>query len=237
VREGKADPALSQTGALAVGVPGALAVYEHALAQYGRLALDSHLLVAAQIAEDGFAIDRTYANRVAATASELRRFESRKVFLKPDGSVFKAGEVLRQPDLAASYRAIAEQGTRWFYRGDFAAAVESWMRKNGGLVTAEDFAAYKFVQREPIRSTYRGYEIVGFPPPSSGGVHVAQILNILEQFAVKSMKPGSAEFIHVVAEAMKLAFADRAHWLGDPDFVPVPRGLVSKEYGARLARR
>jgi len=238
VREGKADPALSQTGALAVGIPGSLAVYEHALAQYGRLTLDSHLLAAAQIAEDGFQIDRTYANRLTATMAELRRFQgSRKAFLKPDGSPFKAGELLRLPDLAASYRAIAQQGTRWFYRGEFAAAVESWMAKNGGLATANDFAAYKFVQREPIRTAYRGYEIVGFPPPSSGGVHVAQILNILEQFPLNSMKPGSAEFIHVVTEAMKLAFADRAHWLGDPDFVSVPGGLVSHEYAARLAQK
>jgi gamma-glutamyltranspeptidase / glutathione hydrolase len=238
VRDGKAESTLSQTGALAVGIPGALAVYEHALVQYGRLTLDSHLIAAARIAEEGFAIDRTYAQRLAATAAELRMFEpSRRVFLKTDGSPFKSGDILRQPDLANSYRTIAEQGTRWFYRGDFAAAVESWMPQNGGLLTANDFASYKFVAREPIRTTYRGYEIVGFPPPSSGGLHVAQILNILERFNVKSMKPGSAEFIHVVAEAMKLAFADRAHWLGDPDFVPVPRGLVSKEYAARLAQK
>ncbi len=238
VRNGKADPALSQTGALAVGIPGSLAVYEHALAQYGQLALDSHLLAAAQIAEEGFPIDRTYANRLAATAAELRRFEaSRRTLLKTDGSPFKAGELLRQRDLAKSYRSIAEQGTRWFYGSEFAGKVEAWMRGNGGVVTANDFANYKFVQREPVRATYRGYEIVGFPPPSSGGVHVAQILNIVERFPLKSMKPGSAEVVHLVAEAMKLAFADRAYWLGDPDFVPVPRGLVTQEYGARLAQK
>jgi gamma-glutamyltranspeptidase / glutathione hydrolase len=238
VRDGKADTALSQTGALAVGIPGALAVYEHALVQYGRLTLDSHLVAAARIAEEGLAIDRAYARSLAATAAELRIFEpSRRAFLKADGSPFGAGEILRQPDLANSYRTIAEQGTRWFYRGDFAEAVESWMRRNGGLITANDFATYKFVERAPIRTTYRGYEIIGFPPPSSGGLHVAQTLNILETLPIKSMRPGSAEFIHVVAEAMKLAFADRAHWLGDPDFVPVPRGLVSKEYAARLAQK
>jgi gamma-glutamyltranspeptidase/glutathione hydrolase len=238
VRNGKADPALSQTGALAVGIPGSLAVYEHALAQYGRLGLDSHLLAAAQIAEEGFPVNRTYANRLAATVAELRRFKaSASIFLKTDGSPFAAGELLRQPELAASYRAMAEQGTRWFYGGEFGGKVEAWMRGNGGLVTANDFAAYKFVKREPIRTTYRGYEIIGFPPPSSGGVHVAQILNIVERFPLKSMKPGSAEVIHLIAEAMKLAFADRAHWLGDPDFAPVPRGLVTREYGARLAQK
>ena len=111
------------------------------------------------------------------------------------------------------------------------------MRKNGGLITAEDFTNYKFVQREPLRTTYRSYEIVGFPPPSSGGVHVAQILNMLEPFNLNGMVANSAEFIHVVAEAMKLAFADRAHWVGDPDFAPVPRGLASKQYAAGLSQR
>jgi gamma-glutamyltranspeptidase/glutathione hydrolase len=237
IRNGKADPVLAQTGSLAAGIPGSLAVYEHAINQYGRLALDSHLLAAAEIAEKGFPIDRTYANHLAATASELRQFEGAKVFLKPDGSPFKAGEILRMPDLAASYRAIAREGTGWFYRGEFARATGSWMRKNGGLITAEDFANYKFVERQPLRTTYRGYELIGFPPPSSGGVHVGQILNILEHFNLKSMGADSADFIHVVTEAMKLAFADRAHWLGDPDFAPVPRGLVSRQYAAQLSQR
>lgn len=159
------------------------------------------------------------------------------MFLKADGSAWRAGDVLRLPELAKSYREIAEQGTAWFYKGDFASATEAWMRKNGGLVTEQDFRDYRFVRREPLRTTYRGHQIVGFPPPSSGGVHVAQILNILENFDLKGMGAGSVEFIHVVAEAMKLAFADRAHWLGDPDFVPVPRDLVSKKYGAQLAQR
>jgi gamma-glutamyltranspeptidase/glutathione hydrolase len=238
VREGKADPKLSQTGALAAGIPGALAVYEHAINQYGRLSLESHLLAAAEIAEKGFSIDHTYANRLGATASELREFEaSRKTFLKSDGSPWRAGELLRLPELAGSYRAIAEQGTQWFYKGEFARVTESWMRKHGGLIVEQDFKNYKIARREPVRTAYRGHEIVGFPPPSSGGVHVAQILNILEQFELKSMGPGTAEFIHVVTEAMKLAFADRAHWLGDPDFVPVPRGLVSKKYAVQLAQR
>lgn len=111
------------------------------------------------------------------------------------------------------------------------------MRDNGGLIVRSDFEKYEIKLRESIRTTYRGYEIVGFPPPSSGGVHVAQILNMLERFDLKSMGAGTADFVHVVAETMKLAFADRAYWLGDPDFAPVPRGLVSKEYAATLAKR
>jgi gamma-glutamyltranspeptidase/glutathione hydrolase len=112
-----------------------------------------------------------------------------------------------------------------------------WMKANGGLITAEDFRRYEIKLRTPLRATYRGHEIIGFPPPSSGGVHVAQVLNILEHFDLKALRANSPDFIHVVTEAMKLAFADRAHWLGDPDFAPVPRGLVSKEYAATLARK
>jgi gamma-glutamyltranspeptidase/glutathione hydrolase len=110
------------------------------------------------------------------------------------------------------------------------------MIKNGGILTAGDFARYEIKQREPVRSRYRGYEIIGFPPPSSGGVHVAQILNILEHFDLQAMGANSVDFIHVTAEAMKLAFADRVYWLGDPDFAKVPRGLVAQDYAGALAK-
>jgi gamma-glutamyltranspeptidase/glutathione hydrolase len=236
VRDGRADTRLSQTGALAAGVPGSLAAYDQALRQFGKLTLKAHLLAAARLAENGFALNRTYAQRLAATADELSQFESSKaVFLKADGLPFRQGEVLRQPDLANSYRAMAEQGIGWFYGGPFAEATERWMRANRGVLTAADFKHYPLRPREPLRTTYRGHDIIGFPPPSSGGVHVAQILSILEHFDLRKLGSGSADFIHVVTEPMKLAFADRAHWLGDPDFAPVPRGLVSREYAAALA--
>ena len=111
------------------------------------------------------------------------------------------------------------------------------MKNNGGRLAVEDFRGYQAKLRESVFTTYRGCQLVGFPPPSSGGVHVAQILNVLENFDLKTMGPGSADLIHVVAEAMKLAFADRAYWLGDPDFAKVPRGLVAKDYAAKLAKR
>jgi len=238
LRDGKPQPELSRAGPLASGVPGSLAAYDLCVRQFGRLALKQLLLPAARLAEEGFAIDRNYAERLAATAEDLAKYPAtRAVLLKPDGSPYAQGEVLRQPDLARTYRAIAERGVGWFYRGPFAHHVGRWMADNGGILTAEDFAAYRPRRREPIVSTYRGYTIVGFPPPSSGGVHVAQILNILEAFDLKRLHAENpAEFYHVVAEAMKLAFADRAHWLGDPDFAQVPRGLVDKRYAARLAR-
>jgi gamma-glutamyltranspeptidase/glutathione hydrolase len=190
------------------------------------------------IAERGFKIDSSYAQRLAATADELRRFEaSRSIFLRPDGSPYPEGALLKQPDLAASYRSVAEQGIGWFYGGPFARRTEQWMTENGGLVKSDDFASYHARVREAVTNSYRGYTIIGFPPPSSGGVHVAEILNILEHFDLRKMGAGSADLIHLVAEAMKLAFADRAFWLGDPDFAAVPRGLITKAYAAKLVRR
>ena len=238
LRDGKADTDLSQTGALAVGVPGSLAAYDYALTHHGKLPLKTLLLPATQIAGEGFRITRHYAGVLADTASELKQFPAaRAIFLRRDGSAFKSGDLLKQPDLANTYRSIAEKGLEWFYRGPFAQATGDWMKANHGILTAADFQNYQTKLREPVRTTYRGYEIIGFPPPSSGGVHVAQILNILENFDLKSMGANSADFVHVVAEAMKLAFADRAYWLGDPDFVAVPRGLIAKEYAAKLARQ
>ena len=236
LRDGKADPALSQTGALACGVPGSVAAYSYALEKFGRRKFADLLEPAARIAEDGFPIDEVFARKLAETADELRRFEAaRAIFLRPDGSALAEGDVLKQPDLAASYRAMAKEGAGWFYRGAFAERTAAWMKANGGILTAQDFAGYRIAIREPVRGTYRGCEVVGFPPPSSGGIHVLQILNILENFELKTM--ADAPRVHVIAEAMKLAFADRAFWLGDPDFTPVPRGLLRKDYAKSLAAR
>ena len=228
---------MSQTGPLAVAVPGALAVYEYATARHGRLSFQSHLLNAAKIAEDGFAISDHYARRIADVADDLGRSAGAfPIFFHEDGSPKKAGEILKQPDLASTYRSLAREGSAWFYKGDFARRVEAWMKRTGGIITAEDFANYRFREREPLRTTYRNFEIVGFPPPSSGGVNVAQILNLLEPHQMSLLGTNSADFIHITAEAMKLAFADRAYWLGDPDFTPVPRQLISKSYARTLGR-
>ncbi len=236
LRDGKADPKLSQFGPLASGVPGALAAYDLAVRDHGRLPLSDPLLRAADVAEAGFIVDAGYARVLTAQADELRAFPAtRAVLLRADGSPHRPGDLLKQPDLARSFRAIAERGTEWFYRGDFAARCAEWMRDNGGLLTTDDFAAYRARQRQPIVSTYRAFTIVGFPPPSSGGIHVAQMLNVLEHFDLAAME--EPQRIHVIAETMKLAFADRAHWLGDADFADVPRGLIDKRYAAELAKR
>ncbi len=238
LHDGKADPGLSRTGALAIGVPGALAAYDLAIREHGNIDLAEHLGQAAAIAEKGFALDKAYLRRLDQAVEKLRQFpDSARIFLGPDGNAWPIGHSLKQPDLARSYRKIARHTADWFYRGPFALKTEEWMLANGGLISRADLAAYKAKRREPVRSTYRGFEIVGFPPPSSGGVHVAQILNILETFDLRSMPPNSPRFVHHVAEAMRLAFADRAHWLGDADFAPVPKGLASKKYASELARR
>ncbi len=239
IRNGKADEKLSQTGALASGVPGSLAVYQLAVSRYGKRQLADLLLPAAELAERGFTIDDRYAKKIKSVAREIALFPpTAKVLFNADGKPFHAGDVLRQPDLAGTYRAIAEHGTDWFYKGPFAAATEEWMKAHGGLLTSEDFARYEVKQRQPLVTKYRGFTIVGFPPPSSGGVHVAQILSMLEHFDLKALeRQDPAARVHVMAEAMKLAFADRAYWLGDPDFVNVPKGLVDPAYCAARANR
>ena len=245
IRDGKADGKLSQTGALASGVPGALAAYERAVREHGNLEFSKLLVPAADIAEKGFAISSEYEKWSRVTVDELRSDPvASRILLKPptkingERQVYTKGEQLKQVDLARTYRQIAKEGIDWFYHGEFAERTGEWMKANQGILTAKDFANYKTVLRKPIRTTYRGYEIIGFPPPSSGGVHVAQILNMLESFDLKKLHASDpVKFNHVVAEAMKLAFADRAYWLGDSDYVKVPRGLLDKKYAAALAAR
>ena len=238
VRDGKLDAEASQTGPLAVAVPGALAVYAEALERFGKRRLADVLEPAAALAENGFALDRVYASKLAANAAKLARFPgSKAVLLRPDGQAFGVGETLRQPDLARTYRAIAAEGPEWFYGGPFARSVGQWMAENSGVLSTSDFGAYRVRRREPLTTTYRGHSVIGFPPPSSGGVHVAQMLAMLEPIALaETFRRDPAEWTHVVAEAMKRAFADRAHWLGDPDFARVPRGLVDKAYAESLGR-
>jgi gamma-glutamyltranspeptidase/glutathione hydrolase len=235
IRDGKADPALSQTGALASGVPGEVAAFDYAVKNFGRKKFGALFAAGAKIAMEGFVLKEGYAARLKESAEDMAKFEeARRIFFKNDKPL-KAGDVLKQPDLAKTYRALGEQGADWFYRGPFAEATAAWMKANGGIMTAADFAAYRVKVREPVSTAYRGYQVVTFPPPSSGGVHLLEMLNTLEHFDLKSLDEASR--LHVIAEAMKLAFADRAHWLGDPDFAKVPRGLTSKDYASTLAKK
>jgi gamma-glutamyltranspeptidase/glutathione hydrolase len=235
IRSGKVDPNLSLTGALAIGVPGSLMAYDYALRHFGRLPLKEHLLAAqkspktvsssANHTPSGSATFKT----TSARFPEAKRFSSRAMANLTAKA--KSSNSPIWPKLTVTWQ---KQGIDWFYKGEFARRLENWMVSNGGILSARDFADYRTILREPIRTRYRGFEILGFPPPSSGGVHVAQILNILERFDLKKYPPYSVDSIHLIAEAMKFAFADRAYWLGDPDFVRVPRGLTSGKYAESL---
>lgn len=232
VRDGKAVPELSRTGALASGVPGQAAVFHEAVIKYGKLPWGVHCEAAAKIAEEGFPLSSASAARLLAVEKDMAKFASSKaIFFGTNGRPLEKGVLLRQPDLARTLRALGKGGADWFYRGDFAKATAAWMRANGGLITERDFADYALKRRTPLETTYKGRRIVGFPPPSSGGVHVAQMLNIIE---AKGSVPGE-DMPHLIAETMKLAFADRAHWLGDPAFTKVPKGLADKAYARELA--
>lgn len=234
LRNGAVDPDLSRHGALAVGTPGALAAYRLLVERTGTFSLDQLLLPAAELAEQGFVVDARYHARLQKVARQMQLDAgSAAIFLNPNGQPWPVGSVLRQPDLARSYRAIGRDGIGWFYRGEYAGKLGAWMELHGGVLRSEDLVAYRPILRWPILSYYRGYGVLGFPPPSSGGVHVAQILNILEQFPLGQLP--AAERIHLFAEAEKRAFADRAFWLGDADFADVPRGLFDPAYAKQLA--
>ncbi len=238
LRDGKPQSELSKVGPLASGVPGALAAYELAIKSAGKTPWKDLVLPASRLAKKGFVIDEGYARKIKLVARYLARFEgSRAILLHADGSPMKAGETLQQPDLATVYQEVADQGANAFYRGRFARLAARWMEENGGLITMEDFANYRPKLREPIVTNYRGHKVVGFPPPSSGGIHVAQMLNILERYDLKRFyQEDRARFVNVIAESMKVAFADRAYWLGDADFVRVPKGLIGKPYAQQLAK-
>jgi gamma-glutamyltranspeptidase/glutathione hydrolase len=233
---GNADSKISQYSGLAVGVPGTVAGMTMALERYGTMALADVLAPAIRLAEEGVLVTPDLSDSLKASADEIKAWpSSAKIFFKEGGVPFEPGETLRQPDLAKSLRQIAEGGTDAFYKGEIARLIADEMARVGGLITLEDMAGYQAVVREPVRGAYRGHEIISMPPPSSGGVHIVQILNLLEAFPIGYLGHNSAETIHLMAESMKLAYADRSEYLGDSDFVDVPvKGLTSKEYADAL---
>ena len=235
---GRFQPSKSQGSGLGVGVPGTIAGFALAHAKYGsgKFSLADLIAPAQALAADGFIVDDDLADSLP---SAVRRFapwpSSRAIFLHADGSPLGRGERLVQSDLAATLEAIMKDGPKGFYEGETARKIVAAVEGAGGRMTRDDLADYRAVEREPVRGTYRGREIVSMPPPSSGGVHVIEILNILEGYDIGALGHNSAATIHLMAEAMKLAFADRSKYLGDPDFVKVPvAGLTSKAYAEKL---
>jgi gamma-glutamyltranspeptidase / glutathione hydrolase len=239
LRNGKPVAELSQTGSLACAVPGQIAALKLAHDKLGTLKWASLFEPAIEAAENGYAIGLATHNAISSERENLRNYEaSKSVLLKPDGSVPKVGEILRQPNLAKTLESIAKYGPGWFYAGDFAKAATEYLDKHAGILTLQDFVNYKAIERTTVRTKYRGNQVIGFPAPSSGGIHIAQMLNMLETFDVaKIYAKSKAEFFHLLAECMKRAFADRAHWLGDSDFVDVPKFLVDPAYASSLAKQ
>ena len=237
--KGKESPQASR-GYRASAVPGTVAGLALAHKRYGRLPWKDVVMPAWRLAAEGVVL--TPDEAFVFSWAQERMTESaagQRTFYKPGGELFRAGEVLRQPDLAWSLKQIADNGADAFYRGEIARRFAADMKAHRGLITLEDLAAYRPVVREPLVGTYRGYTVATTPPASSGGATLLQMLNTLESFDLKALGgAGSSGALHVMAEAMKLAYADRYRHLGDTDFVKVPlRGFISKAYGAQQASR
>jgi len=236
--KGEADPRKSRDSAIGVGVPGTVAGLALAHGQYGsgKFTLAQLITPAIKLAREGFAVDDELADTLPRAQPRLVRWpSSAKIFLKPDGVALEHGDRLVQSDLAASLETIATDGARAFYEGPLGEKIAAAVRANGGIMTLDDLKNYRAIVRPPVRGTYRGYEIASMPPPSSGGVHLLQMLNILEGFPLRETGAQSAATLHLMIEAMKPAYADRAAFLGDPAFVKVPvGGLTSKRYAAEL---
>lgn len=235
--EGNYDKKKAQFSLLSAGVPGSVAGFHHALINYGTLSWEEILKPAIKLAEEGFEIPHDLANTLASKLYRARLSSNEaaaKVFYKEDKSLYVAGEILIQKDLARTLKLLSELGPDAFYKGEIAALIVKEMEKNGGLITLQDLKNYNIVEREPLVGDYKDYKIVSMPPSSSGGTHLIQMLNMLEEFPIKEMGFGSAESIHILAEVMKRAYADRSKYLGDTDFYKVPSSLTSKKYAKSL---
>ncbi|MBU6519090.1 gamma-glutamyltransferase [Pantoea sp. B270] len=239
-KQGNADSKLSLTSHLASGTPGTVAGFALAAQKYGTLPLSTLLAPAIKLARDGIIVNDALADDLATYGKEnlINHDNSRAIFYKVDGQPYQKGDRLVQKNLAHSLQLIAQQGPDAFYKGKIADEIAAEMAQHGGLIGKADLAAYRAVERKPVSGSYRGYEVFSMPPPSSGGIHIVQILNILENFDLAKWGFGSADAMQVMAEAEKYAYADRSEYLGDPDFVKVPQqALTSKAYAKTLAQQ
>ncbi|MGB5770413.1 MAG: gamma-glutamyltransferase, partial [Crocosphaera sp.] len=223
----------------AVGVPGTVAGLTMALEKYGTISLKRALQPAIELAEKGIIVDEDLHNSLLFAKKRLQKSTaSFSIFYKPDGTLYEIGEILKQPDLSKSLKLIANEGKKAFYKGEIADKIVADMAENNGLITREDLAKYKPIIREPVEGNYRGYKVYSMPPPSSGGVHLVQMLNILENFPIGSLGHNRASTLHVMVEAMKFAYVDRFKFMGDMDFIDIPIArLISKNYGNQLAQK
>lgn len=236
--KGEVVPKLSTEGYLAAGVPGTVAGLSELLARYGTKPLKELIEPAIYYAERGYTVNARQAESFNGKKEVFQKFSSsKKYFLKANGDTYREGDVLVQKDLGKVLRLIANKGPDAFYQGEVADIIVKDMQANSGIITKEDLAAYRPVWREPVRGVYRGHEIISMGPSSSGGTHIIQMLNILEGYDIGKYGFGSAQAVHYMAEAMRYAYADRSEYMGDPDFVKIPLGmLTSQQYAGKIRK-
>jgi gamma-glutamyltranspeptidase / glutathione hydrolase len=240
LKDGVYDESRHHESHLSVGVPGAVAGLHMAWKAHGKLPWKRVLAPAIMMARDGFMVSDGLARSLKDVLPDMKKYPASVEQFTRGGEPYEMGDVLKQPKLARTLERIADRGPAGFYEGETASLIEKEMKTGGGLITRADLAAYRAIRRDPLRGTYRGYEVFSMPAPSSGGTALIQMLNVLELYDLKSRGFGSAASVHVTAEAMRRAFADRARYLGDPAFNPgmaaTLERLVSKTYAQELRR-
>ena len=231
--DGSVNRDLALHGPLAAAIPGEIAGFEHLAVNYGKLSLSESLQPAIRIAREGFPVYTKLHKLLAAQAKSMRRWPAASSVFLPQGEVPEMGRVIRLPDLADILEKVANEGRDAFYKGEVAQRLVDGVRAAGGIWSMQDMAGYSIKEREPVRTRYDGYELVTAPPPSSGGIAIAEILNILEPYQLTGL--GKVQRTHLTVEAMRRAYRDRALYLGDPDFYPVPKDrLTDANYAAGL---
>jgi gamma-glutamyltranspeptidase/glutathione hydrolase len=238
LRNGKYDESLHHESYLAVGVPGTVAGLHRAWKERGTLPWRRLVAPAVALARDGFAVNDALARSLKGALPDMRKYPASMAQFSKDGAPYEMGDVLKQPDLSRTLERIAEQGPDGFYRGETAELLEKEMKAHGGLITRADLEAYDVKVRSPLKGSYRGHDVLSMPPISSGGTALIEMLNVLEGYDLGAKGFGAASGVHLVAEAMRRAYADRAKYLGDPEFnpqMPIAR-LTSKEYAAELRK-
>ena len=228
----------TKEGGLASGVPGEVAGLLYLLEHHGTMSREEVMEPAIRIANEGFTVSAYCANAISDAYEKTQKFpEMSKVYLDENGLPWEEGSVITNPDLGKALQLIADQGADVFYKGEIGEAMVATLAKYDGVMTMEDLAGYEVHELKPVTGDYRGYTVISSPPPSSGGTHLIEILNILENFDMASMEVNSAEYVHLFAETFKLAFADRAKYMADTNFVTVPLGgLTSQAYADKRAQ-
>ena len=234
--DGEVDNKMAQYSHLSAGVPGSVMGLLEALETYGSMSRREVMAPAIKLAERGLPVSYGMAQSIKSSREELSAdASSLAYFFKPDGSAYSQGDTFKQKDLGRTLRLISRKGSDGFYKGKTADLIVAEMHEGGGLITHEDLEKYHTVTRKAVKGSYRGHNIYSMPPPSSGGVHVIQMLNILEGYDLRAMGHNTADYIHVLTESMRRAYADRSKYLGDPDYFEVPvNALIDADYGDHL---